>query len=164
MVEDYYGLVKHLLKRCLIALPVFVFGGIVIAYALGRSSAFAALGPTLIGVCCLIVGSCIIAEPIARIIAEPSGGIYYSRNQAKELSHTALCNARIQVHRKYYKSAKAAYESMISTCPRDVRPYKDLIVMYLDKLNDRQEALQVYEKSLKHLNKKDRESLFLMFK
>lgn len=159
-MNNYREILTSLLWRTLAAVAVGSVGWLLLATATGGWSAFPRL---LFGMACIVAAAIIVAPPIARLIAENSGNLFYP---GKHFSRPQPMYSIPQSKRArgLYEEAIAGFEEIARDYPDDVVPYIAMIEIAIIDLKDPQRANAFYRRGISLLKKEqDREALARMY-
>lgn len=158
-MNNYREILASLLWRCVPALAVGALGWWLLASASGGLQAFSRL---LFGMACVVAGAVIMAPPIARLIAEPSGNLFYP---GKRLDRPQPVYGIPQAKRArgFYEEAMAGFEKIAEEYPDEVKPYVEMIDIAIRDLKDPDRANAIYRRGVSRLRKdEDKEVLARM--
>ena len=144
---DYLHIMKSLVPRGAIALFLLLAG----VSLLFNDNPY--------GVVLIILGAVIVAKPLARLIAESAGSLFYSRERFSGPLPMYGIPASKRA-RGDYEEAIAYYEKMIIDYPNEVRPYTEMIDIAIRDLKDPERALKLYQRGVLIL-KSDEDKEFL---
>ncbi len=152
-----------LLVRVGVAGSVLLVGLVVLGRAAGAGSPAAGYAIGLFGCAIIITGAIILAFPIARLLAEPVGSLFYP---GKRLSRPVPMYSIPQSKRKsgLYEEAMSGFEQIAADYPTEVQPYIEMIDIAVMDLKDPDRANEIYRRGVSVLKKQqDRESLATMY-
>ena len=143
------------------AVPIAI-GWSLMATAEGGMAAAAA--QLMFGVAFVITGATIVALPIARLLAEPAGSIFFpERYNERPLPNYSIHQAK----RKQGKPREAisGFEKLLEEYPQEVNAYVEMIDIAVVDLQDRELAEKILRKGQATLEKaEDREGLQRMYR
>ena len=137
-----------------IGLPLAV-GGTVLLFRAGVTGSPAG-GLTACAV--LVVGAVVLAAPLARLAAGPSGRLFWP---GKRLSRP-LPMYGIPASRRakgLYEEAMSGYEKIAEEYPGELKPYVEMIDISVVNLRDGERARSIYHRGLGALRKADKAAL-----
>ncbi len=155
-MSDYGDGLRRLGRRLLIA---------AVPAALGWASM--AHGPSplgfLVGVALFMVAAVTVAGPIAALLAEPAGSLYYPGGPIEEIPPMyGIPESRRK--NGLLEEAMAEYEKIAAGYPRELKPYVDMIDLAILDLRDPARAEEIYRRGLATLEAEDRrEALRVMY-
>jgi len=158
-VSDYPDIFKKLRKRGIIGFPA-VIGGIAMLFgSLNIASAFFAGALGFFGCMLIFAGAGFIAEPIARLIAEPSRNLFFPGDHPdKPLPSYSILEAKRK--RGEFEEVITDLQKIMEEHPEDSKPYVEMIDIVLHDLNDPARAKRIYRLGLSVLEKdEEREEL-----
>ena len=159
-MKNYRQIIRTLLRRLVPAAALFGVGWYVLATA---SGGWAAVPRLLVGFSCFITAAVILAFPVAGLLAEPTGNLFYAgeRFDRPQPIYSIPQSKRTQ---GFYELAMTAYQKIADEYPEEVKPYVEMIDIATRDLNDPTRALAVYETGMSRLKKdKDRAVLTQMY-
>jgi len=153
--------VIRLLKRTLLALPCFALGYFLLLRAGGGFLRVFALG--LLGCACILIGAIILAFPLACLIAEPLGNLFYPGERFnRPLPMYGIPQAKRA--KGLYEEAIAGFEKIAEDYPNEVKPYIEMIDIAIRDLKDARRAGAIYHRGIAALKKEeDRANLTRMY-
>lgn len=148
-MNEYRDILATLGWRFLIALPFF---------ALGASAVFGFYSFGLI-----FIGAVIVAKPLARLVAEPFGAIFFPNEHFdKPQPIFSIPEARRQEGK--YEEAIEGFRSIVEEDPQELRGYVSMIDVAVVNLKDEARANDMLEWGLSRLSRReDRERLISAF-
>ena len=150
MREDRAAFLRQLIKRFLIALPLFIIG----SFLFSSISLFSIFGLFL-----FLIGAFILIQPLFNLIFSPMGSLIFSFSAAKEIPlNFSIPEAKI-MHRNYDEALKL-YKEMIPVDPKRVEVYIRIINLSALEMANPEEAFAIFQIGLKNiLDQKDRQKL-----
>lgn len=148
-MSNYPDILKSLLIRALIAAPFF---------AIGLTGAAFVLSPFFI-----VAGALIVATPLARMLAESWGGLFYPvRRSSRPAPMYSIPQAkRMSGH---YEEAMEGFQKIADEYPGEVQPYIEMIDIAIMNFHDPDHANEVYQRGVSLMKKqKDKEALATMY-
>lgn len=158
-MNRYRDICISILKRSLLALPLFVLGSCLMSRAEGDMlSGFATAA---FGAAALVAGAIVLAFPLARLIAEPFGNLFYpSRRLGKQPQYSIPQSKRVK---GLYEEAIEGFEKLAKEYPQETKPYIEMIDICIVNLKDADRATQIFLRGLSALDsEEDREQLTRM--
>ena len=154
-MTHYRDILVSLLRRVLVAAPVFAVGACILLKAQGG---FAATGPMLIGMAFIVAGALILAIPLARLIAEPWGSLFYPSEALSKLP--PMYGIPETLRRKgHYDEAMAGYREITRNHAEELKPYVEMIDMAIMDLKDAALARSIYGEGVKAFRGKKEEAV-----
>lgn len=148
-MNDYRSICVSLGWRALIAAPFFV---------VGITGALFVLSPY-----CIVVGAIIIASPLARLLAEPTGNLFWP-SQCFKRPQPMYSIPQSKRAKGLYEEAIMGFEKIAADYPDEVQPYIEIIDIVIVNLNDPGRARKIYQRGMSLLKKDiDRELLTRMY-
>ena len=146
MTPEYRHILVVLLGRIAIS-------AVALAIGIGILLASGNVADMLLGFLFFLIAAIFVAGPIARLIAEPMGGLllpkrYYDKPQPM---YGIPESKRVQ---KHPEEALAEYEKIAVACPEEVRPHLEMIDIALTDLHDPELAEVLYRRGIATLKKK----------
>lgn len=140
-MNDYRSILESLAWRTLVAAPFFVVGVTgLLSYA---SPAF------------ILAGAIIMASPLARLLAEPWGNLFYpTRHFDRPQPMYSIPQSKRA--KGLYEEAIAGLERIAEEYPDEAKPYIEMIDIAIVHLNDPDRADAIYQRGISQL-KKDEE-------
>ena len=139
-MNNYPSILKALAWRALIALPFFVMG---ITGGLGLFSPFL-----------IVIGGIIIGAPLARLIAEPSGSLFYPGTRTGKVEPVYSVPESLR-KKGDYEEAMAGFEAITISHPDEVKPYIEMIDIAVMDLRDANRADDIYRRGMATLGKEE---------
>ena len=119
-MNAYLDLVKALLKRSTIALPLLALGLSLLFR--GGADIFSGFAIGLLGCAAVLAGAIALAFPLAGLLAQPTGSIYFSEKKA-DGPQPAYGIPESLSAKGQYEDALAEYARIIATYPQEVKAY-----------------------------------------
>jgi tetratricopeptide (TPR) repeat protein len=154
MNADYKSLLWGILRR---AVPA----GISIAIGSGLLLAAQSSGaPTMfLGMFFFLIAAIFVAGPIARLLAEPMGSLFWPRRYYDK-PQPIYGIPQSKRARGLPEEALAEYEKLAEAFPKEVRPYLEMIDIAIVDLKDPDQALAIYQRGIALLkNPEDQDML-----
>jgi hypothetical protein len=162
-MSNYPEILISLLKRVAVAGSILAIGLIILARAQASGSPIQGMGMGLFGCACIIFGATIIAFPLARLVAEPAGNLFYpgKRSSRKQPMYGIPESKRAKGQ---YEEAISGFEQIAQEYPEETKPYIEMIDIAIRHLNDPERANAIYRHGIAGLKRdKDRENLAIMY-
>ena len=159
-MSDYPRILGRLALRLI---PASVLFGIGWFLTVSTGDLFVGVVQLLLGMFCFLAGAVLIARPIARLIAEPAGNLFYPGDS---FSRPQPMYGIPESKRKkgFYEEAMADYEKIANDFPRELKPYIDMIDVAIVDLRDAGRANAIYQRGIAALKKaEDKETLARMY-
>jgi tetratricopeptide (TPR) repeat protein len=100
----------------------------------------------LLGLSCAVAAGIIVARPLAALVAEPTGSLFFPRRAAEP--EPGYSRAVAQRKRGRLQEAMAEYEQIAAQFPAEVRAYVAMIEIAIVDLNDAERARHIVERGL----------------
>jgi len=158
-MNNYRDIFKQLALLGIIGFPLAI-GGTIMLFCADRAHS---PGGGLFACAAIIAGAIVFAMPLARLVAEPSGNLFYP---GKRFSRPQPVYSIPQSKRAkgLYEEAIAGFEAIAKEYPADVKPYIEMIDISIVNLKDPDRANEIFQCGLAHLKKdKDKEVLATMY-
>lgn len=149
-MTNYREIFKSLAWRILLASPFFAIG------FMGLLSFFS---PFMI-----VIGAIIVAFPLARLLSEPAGELFYSnRRSSRPAPMYSIQEAKRA--KGLYEEAISGFEEIAKEYPDEVKPYIEMIDIAIVNLQDPDRANEIYKLGISLLNNiEDKEALASMYR
>jgi len=159
-MNDDGGILRKIACRGLPALLVFGAGWFLLSRAVGGWGAAPQL---LLGLACIVLAAIIAGPPLARLLAEPTGSLFYPiRRYDRPLPMYSVPAARRKEGR--YEEAMQGYRDIAERHPGEVKPYIEMIDIAVTDMQDPDKAEAVFHQGLEALRKDDdRQALHKMY-
>ena len=146
--------------RSLPAVAIFALGWWLLATA---SGGWAATPRLLFGMACLLGAAVIMAPPLVRLIAEPSGNLFWPGRRF-DRPQPMYSIPQSKKAKGLYEEAIAGFEKIAEEYPEEVHPYIEIIDITIVKLKDPERANATYQRGMSVLKKdEDKEVLARMY-
>ena len=148
-MREYKNIVLQLAVRLLIAAPFFL---------VGISGITSILSPFVI-----LTGALIIARPLARLLAEPWGNLFYPD---KQFDRPQPIYGIPEARRKegHYEEALAGFRKIAAEYPDETQAWIEMLDLAVTGLNDGARALAIFQEGMAALQKPEqREQLAAMY-
>jgi hypothetical protein len=123
----------------------------------------ATFGTAAIGFGVMLIGAVVLAIPLARLIAEPSGSLFYPRIYAEP--HPPYGIPESKVAKGQYEEAMQVYEQIAAAYGDQLKAYVGMIDVAIMHLNDPARALAIYERGMAALvTQEKRDALTRMYR
>lgn len=149
-MDQYKDIFINLLKRFLFAMPFFAFGFFVLFRAEG--GLFQGFAAGLFGCAALITGAIIIAFPLARLIAEPSGSLFWP-GRYFDRPQPMYSIPESKRAKGLYEEAIAGFEKIAEKYPDEIQPYIHMIDIAIVNLRDSERANRIYQRGISTLRR-----------
>ena len=162
-MNNYREILVSLLIRSAVATPFLASGLVILSRAGGSDSALQGYAVGLFGCASVILGAVILAFPLARLIAEPAGSLFYP---IKRSSKPAPMYGIPQSKRAkgLYEEAMAGFEKISEDYPNELQPFIEMIDISIVNLKDPERANAIYRRGVSVLKKReDKEALARMY-
>lgn len=149
------GIFSGLLKRSVWAVALFSIGW----YLLRQED----IAFVLIGFVPIIVGAIIVAFPLAGLIAEPTGNLFWpsARYDRPQPAYSIPQSKRA---RGLYEEAMDGFEKIAEEYPQEIQPYIEMIDVAILNFHDPERAEAIFQRGVSILKKEeDRETLARMY-
>ena len=145
MNDDAQSILWALLRR---GVPAAVAMAIGVGVLLGAGDA----GTMLLGFLFFLIAAIFIAGPIARLLAEPMGSLFWPRqyNEKPQPMYGIPQSRRV---RGLPEEAIAEYEKIAEAFPEEITPHLEMIEIALADLRDPSRANDFYQRGLARLTK-----------
>jgi tetratricopeptide (TPR) repeat protein len=151
-MSQWGDILAYLLKRALMAAPFFAFGYFVLFSVSG--GVVRGFGMSLFGFAGIITGAIIVGFPLARLVAESSGGLFWP-NRRFDRPQPMYGAPRSMRARGQYEEAMAGFEEMIEEYPQETQAYVEMIDIAIVDLNDAERANRIYQRGMSTLKDED---------
>ncbi len=142
MREDRAAFLRQLIKRFLIALPLFMIG----SFLFSSLSLFSIFGLFL-----FLIGAFILIQPLFNLIFSPVGSLIFSFSPSKEIPlNFSIPKAKI-MHGNYDEALKL-YKEMIPNDPKRVEVYIRIINLTALHMEQPDEALEAFQTGLRNIS------------
>ncbi len=145
-MDDRRDILIALGWRMLFAIPLGVIAWFLFATTVGDS---VGAWKRFLGLAFAVVGAIIIAEPIAALVAEPSGSLFFPRHAARVEPVYSLAEAKRK--RGQYVEALDEYERIAAQFPAAVHPYIAMMEIAAADLHDGERAEAIARRGLSML-------------
>ena len=122
------------------------------------------IGGAFIGCAAFIMGAVIVAAPLAELIAEPAGNLFWpsARYDRPQPAYSIPQSKRA---RGLYEEAMAGFEKIAEEYPQEVQPYVEMLEITTVNLHDPKRANAIFHRGVNVLKKgEDREALVRMYR
>jgi hypothetical protein len=156
-------ILKSLSLRAVLGLPLTIGGIVMFFVADAVGNAAMKLGLALVAYGMTMMGAVVLARPLARLIAEPFGAIYWPGKRFTR-PQPIYGIPESQRAKGLYEEAMAGFERIAEDYPSEVRPYVEMMDMCIVNLKDPRRANAVYQRGVARLEKdEDKEALARMY-
>lgn len=159
-MNNYREICISLAKRLILAISAGGTGWWLLATKAGGWESTPYL---LFGLACIVCAAIIIAAPLARLIAEPGGNLFYPdrRFSRPQPIYSIPESKRTQ---GLYEEAIAGFEKIAADYPDQVKPYIDMIDISIVNLKDPNRANEIFQLGIASLKRdQDKEALSIMY-
>ena len=147
MIPEYQQLLASLLKRAIFPGTLFAVGTWIL---LGAGN----IAQMLLGLFLFLVAAILISGPLARLLAEPTGNLFWPRKYYdKPQPMYGIPQARRA--KGQLEEALAEYEKIAAAHPDEVRPYLEMIDVAIHDLRDADRANAIFQSGLARLKNAD---------
>jgi len=160
-MNNYQEIFVSLIKRVLIAVPFLVLGLFIMSRASGGM--LGVYAGVLLGCAGIIVAAIILAFPLARLVVESSGKLFWpSRHFDRPQPMYSIPEA--QRARGHYEEAMTGFEKIAEEFPDELKPFVEMIDIAIRDFKDPARAKEIYQRGIALLKReKDREALAKMY-
>ena len=131
----------------LIAAPLFAIGWHLIGAA---KDGWGSIPHLFFAMACFVVSAVIVAPPIARLISEPTGSIYYSEKRyIRPLPMYGVPESLREKGR--YEEAMSEYEKIAEQYPEEIKPYIEMMDIAIVNFKDYEHAKAIFKRGLSSL-------------
>lgn len=162
-MNNYREIIVSLLIRLAVGTPFLVIGLVILARAGGSASTAHGYAMGLFGCAGVILGSVILAFPLASLIAEPVGSLFYpGRRSSRPSPMYGIPESKRA--RGLYEEAMTGFEKISEEYPDEVKPFIEMIDISIVNLKDPERANAIYRHGAAVLKKReDQEALARMY-
>lgn len=153
-MHSYKDILLSLLKRVLIAVPFVALSFFLLSRAGGGGSLLGAYAMGLLGCASMIAVAIVVAFPLARLIAEPSGSLYWPTGRF-DRPQPMYGIPQSKRAKGLYEQAMAGYEKIIRDYPGELKPYVEMIDIAVVDLRDPDRATWLLNRGLAVLKKEE---------
>lgn len=160
-MKNYRDIAASLIKRIIPATAAIALGWYALATASGGWSSVPRL---LVGLSLFVVAAIIVASPLARLVAEPTGKLFYA-SEHFDRPQPLYSIAQAKRVRGLHEEALERYEEIAEEYPGETRPYEEMIDIAIMDLDDQDRALRIYELGMSRIKRhQDRDALTRMYR
>ncbi len=159
-MSNYRAILISLGWRLLLGAAVYAFGWRVLVSTEGG---FGAISELLAGMAFLVLAAVIVAPPLARLVAEPSGRLFYP---ARRFRRPQPLYSVAQSKRKAGRMEEAfdAYLAISRDHPQKLKPYVEMMDIAVVDMGNAELAGSIFRGALKTLKKEtDQDALTRMY-
>ena len=162
-MSNYPEILISLLKRAAVAGPILAIGLVILYRTQVSGSPAQGAGMGLFGCAFIIIAAIILAFPLASIVAEPAGSLFYpGRCSSRKQPMYGIPESKRA--RGLYEEAISGFEQIAQEYPEETKPYIEMIDIAIRYLKDPERANAIYRRGIAVLKRdKDRESLAIMY-
>ncbi len=142
MASDRRKALTSLAIRVLIALPFWI-GGLYGAFF--AAGGFGDLGRLIVSMMLMLLGCIIVASPIAHILAEPFGSLFYPTEEVEAAAVYSAAQAKL--HQGDIEGALAEYARVAAEFPEEIRPHLETIRIIVFELEDTERGRNALEQA-----------------
>lgn len=158
-MSNYGDILRSIGIRGILGVPIFVGGVLTLFAAHGNAN----VGGGFIGCGLIIAAAVMLGGPVARLIAEPAGSLFYPTMKSDRPAPVYGIPAARRA-RGLYEEAIAGYLQIAAEFPGEVKPYIELIDICIRDLKDAGRANQYFQDGMAALQQEgDREALARMY-
>jgi len=157
-MSNYREIIESILRRMVPAIVVGALGWWLLT-SVNESDSWRAMPRLLLGMAFLVLAAIILGPPVARLVAEPFGGLFYpvERYSRPQPVYGIPESRRVK---GLYEEAIVEFEKIAEDYPDEVRPYTGMIDIAICNLEDPDRARQMYQRGMSVLKRdKDKETL-----
>jgi hypothetical protein len=148
-MSNYREILASALWRSLPAVAIGAMGWWLLATATGGLGAIPRL---LSGMFCLLIAAIIMAPSIARLMAEPSGSLFWPGRRF-DRPQPMYGIPQSKRAKGLYEEAMAGFEQIAQDHPDEVKPYIEMIDLAIVNLKDPDRANAIYQRGMSLLQK-----------
>ena len=146
-MTNYREILKGLAWRGVLAAGAFGGGWLILARAEGG---WGAVPQLLFGMAFLVTGALVIATPLARLVAEPAGNLFYPNERFRRPLPMYGIPQSLRAKGRY-EEAMAGFEKLAADYPDEVQPYVEMLELAIRDLEDPRRAARIYRQGLSAL-------------
>lgn len=139
-----------LLKRILISGPLILIGFYLLSSV---HRGFSSLPFIFLALACFIASVYIIAPPLAKLIAQPSGTLFYPEGERENVPMYSI--AEHYYKQGHYQKAVYEYKRIVAKHPDELKPYEEIIKIATHQLKDKELAETIYQEGISALKRKE---------
>ena len=159
-MDNYREILISILKR---AVPAVAVGGLGWWLLANASGGWGATPRLLFGMACIVATAIIMAPPVARLVAEPSGSLFYPGGRFSR-PQPVYSIPQSKRAKGLYEEALTGFEAIAEEYPTEVNPYIEMIDISIVNLKDPDRAKEIYQRGMYLLKKdNDKEVLATMY-
>jgi hypothetical protein len=159
-MNNYRDIVTSLTLRLVPSSILFGLGWVLLVTG---TSGWDAVPQLLLGMACFLVAAIIIARPIARLIAEPAGNLFYPEDHF-DRPQPMYGIPESKRKKGLYEEAMAGFEKIANEFPNEIKPYVEMIDIAIVDLKDAERAHAIYRRGISVLkNAEAKEILARMY-
>ena len=160
-MSNYPGILGHLALRLIPASVLFGIGWFITTTT---RDLFLGVVQLLLGMFCFLMAATLIARPIARLIAEPAGSLFFPSDR---FTRPQPMYGIPESKRKkgLFEEAMADFEKIANDYPHELKPYIDMMDIAIVDLKDAERANAIYQRGISALKTtEDKETLARMYR
>lgn len=150
-MNNYRSILISLLLRIVPGFGVGALGWYLLATAEGGWNATPRL---LAGLGCMVVGAIIVAFPLARLVAEPSGSLFYPSGKF-DRPQPLYSVGDAKRMKGLYQEAFDHFAGISAEFPQELKPYVEMMGIAIVDLKNVELAEQVFRKGLSGLTREE---------
>jgi hypothetical protein len=159
-MKNYNTILISIGIRILISAPFFAIGWYLIATA---KNGWQSIQSLFFAMVCFVVSAIIVAPSIARLIAEPTGAVYYSKRPYIQ-PPPDYAVPQILREKGRYGEAMLEYEKITGKYPEEIKPYIEMMDIAILDLKDSKLTKAIFDRGLSSLqNDNDRDVLKIAY-
>lgn len=158
-MNNYRVIFKRIALLGIIGFPLTI-GGTIMLFRADRAHS---PGGGLFACALIISGAIVLARPLASLIAEPSGSLFYpGKRFSRPLPMYSIPESKRA--RGMYEEAIAGFDRIAADYPDEVKPYIEMINISIVNLKDPDRANEIFQRGVSILRKdRDKEVLATMY-
>ncbi len=162
-MDNYREILVSLAIRIVIGAPLLVVGWVMLGRAQAGGGALQVYALGLFACAGIISGAVILAFPLARLLAEPCGSLFYPvKRRSRPVPMYSIPESKRA--RGEYEEAMAGFEAIAEDYPEERRPYIEMIDIAIMNLQDPERANEIYRRGMACLtNDDDKQALATMY-
>ena len=150
-MNNYREKLTSLLWRLLPAAAIGAFGWFLLASA---NDGRAAIPGAFFGTACLVTAAIIIAPPIARILAEPAGNLFYPSRRF-DRPQPVYSTGEAKRKNGLYQEAFDHFAGIAAEFPNELKPYVEMMDIAIVDMKNRALADKVFQQGMAALTNED---------
>lgn len=159
-MTDYRGILGSLIIRLI---PAGILVGLGWHLTVSVGTLFVGPLQLLLGMFCFLLAAILVARPIARLVAEPAGNLFYP-GDCYDRRQPMYGIPESKRKKGLFEEAMADLEKIANEFPRELKPYIDMMDIAIVDLKDPDRANAIYQRGIAALRKiEDKETLARMY-